>query len=411
MSVRKLVATLGLMVMLTLVYLLWPVYGFIGEDTAWMRKPWAWQTVPVAQHCLSGSENTDMSQLSDQACSMLITHQANIHAPSLSAAIAIDGELVWSAAAGWADLVSGERATPQTLYRIGSTSKPVTGTLLAQMVSNNRVDLDEPIGSYDDALPNPDWAQLTLRQLASHMAGMPEYKTNKDWLGVYHSIALRRHHANVRQGLELFDGSPLRYPPGSQFEYSSFDTLLIASILQRAGRLPFDELIQQQITGPLGLSSPVPDADVPERATFYQLDGNRVQPWRSVDLSNKLPGGGFMARPADLVMLGAAWLDNDFIPKATRDTFWTPQRISSGEINEQSYALTWRWRDEGSFAHHGGVSKGSMAWLAVYPEQSLVIAMTMNATLPVFTDFSSLQTELVALFSKVNEMQAQIVEN
>ena len=52
-----------------------------------------------------------------------------------------------------------------------------------------------------------------------------------------------------------------------------------------------------------------------------------------------------------------------------------------------------------------------MAWLAVYPQQSLVIAMTMNATLPVFTDFSSLQTELVELFSKANEVQAQVVEN
>jgi hypothetical protein len=39
-----------------------------------------------------------------------------------------------------------------------------------------------------------------------------------------------------------------------------------------------------------------------------------------------------------------------------------------------------------------------MAWLAVYPEQSLVIALTMNATVPEFSDFSAVQTELVALF-------------
>lgn len=46
-----------------------------------------------------------------------------------------------------------------------------------------------------------------------------------------------------------------------------------------------------------------------------------------------------------------------------------------------------------------GVSKGSMAWLAVYPEQSLVIALTMNTTLEQFSDFSSVQGRLVELFS------------
>ncbi|MEZ5490439.1 MAG: serine hydrolase domain-containing protein [Gammaproteobacteria bacterium] len=400
MAVRRVAGGSGLLMLIILTYLLWPVYGFIGEDTPWMRKPWAWQAVPAAVYCQTGVAKPAMAQLIEQACSLLKTHQAAIHTPSLSAAVAIDGELVWSAAAGWSDLASNKLATPQTLYRIGSTSKPVTGTLLAQMVANNAVDLDAPIGNYAAALPNPDWPQLTLRQLASHMAGIPEYSTNKDWAGLYQTGALRRHHANVTESLKLFDGSPLHYQPGSEFEYSSFDTLIIAAVLQSVAREPFAELIRQQVTAPLGLSSPVPDEENPQRATFYQQDGNLVQPWRSVDLSSKLAGGGFMSRPADLAILGSAWLNNNFISKATRETFWTPQKLNNGEINEQSYALTWRWREDGSYAHHGGVSKGSMAWLAVYPEQSLVIAMAMNTTLPEFTDFSSLQTDLLALFSQ-----------
>ncbi len=400
MSVRKIAGGLGLLIMVILTYLVWPVYGFIGEDTPWMRKPWAWQEVPLANSCQTGAAEPIRVQLFEQACSLLKARQAAIHAPSLSAAVAIEGELVWSAATGWSDLASERLATPQTLYRIGSTSKPVTGTLLARMVANNAVDLDTPIGHYELALPNPDWSQLTLRQLASHMAGIPEYSTNRDWAGLYQTGALRRHHDNVLESLELFDGNPLRYQPGSEFEYSSFDTLIIAAVLQSVAEAPFAELLRQQVTAPLGLSSPMPDEENPQRATFYQQDGKLVQPWRRVDLSNKLAGGGFMSRPADLAMLGSAWLDNEFIDQATRETFWTPQKLNNGEVNEQSYALTWRWREVDGYAHHGGVSKGSMAWLAVYPEQSLVIAMTMNTTLPEFTDFSSLQTELLALFSQ-----------
>ncbi|WP_139141479.1 serine hydrolase domain-containing protein [Pseudohongiella acticola] len=407
MSVRSIIAILVLVVFAGLIYLIWPAYGFMAETNPSLRNPWRWQDVPVATTCQSSPMAPDLQSIAEQACALLLAHQARVHAPSLSAAVAIDGRLVWSGAVGWADLGSQSLATPQTLYRIGSTSKPVTGTLLARMVDAGIVELDQPIGHYDDALPNSDWQHLTLRQLASHMAGLPEYETNRDTLGLYHSMALRRGHSDVREGLALFDGSPQRYAAGSAFEYSSFGALLIASVLQSAGGQPYADLVQQWVLEPLALNSPVVDQAVTGRASFYQLDGSRVQPWRRVDLSNKLPGGGFMSRPEDMVRLGAAWLDPGFVNVDTRERFWTPQTLNNGNVNEQSYALTWRWSDTGNYAHHGGVSKGAMAWLAVHPEQSMVIALTTNVKLAEFGDFSSVQDSLVALFSK-NDDSTQI---
>jgi serine beta-lactamase-like protein LACTB len=407
MSVRLFDVSVAVVSVAVLVFAAGPLIAYVGETTPWLRKPWAWQQVPDVTSCDATPVAAQLEVAADQACALLLAHQARLHAPSLSAAIAIDGEIVWRAAVGWADLAENRAATPQTLYRIGSTSKPVTGTLLARMVDSRRVDLDDPIATYDSALPNPAWAQLTLRQLASHMAGLPEYGTNRDMRGLYQSLALRRHYPNVRDGLALFDGSPLRYPPGSGFEYSSFGTQLLASVLQSAGQQAFDDLIQQQVLAPLGLSTPVADQQVSERARFYQLNGRRAQLWRDVDLSSKVPGGGFMSTPADLVLLGSAWLNPDFISEDTRKAFWAPQELNSGEINPQSYALTWRWNSTDGYAHHGGVSKGSMAWLAVYPEQLLAVALTMNTTISRFADFSSLQSDLVSVFSAARGVQQE----
>lgn len=263
---RSVIMSVAVIMLAGVVYLFLPVYGFIAETNAALRKPWAWTEVPAANTCHSLPIDAKWASTADQACALMLEHQAQIHAPSLSAAVAVDGELVWSAAVGWSDLAAMTPATPETLYRIGSTSKAVTGTLLARLVDAGLVTLDEPIGNYDDTLPNPDWNALTLRQLASHTA----------------------------------------------------------------------------------------DQAAPDRARFYQLDGNRAQPWRSVDLSNKLPGGGFMSRPQDLVRLGSAWLDPAFISPQTRERFWTPQRLTNGEINEQGYTLTWRWNSASKYAHHGG---------------------------------------------------------
>lgn len=124
MTLHSIVKWVAAWFALLFVYVLWPIYGFMAEDNPSLRNPWAWREVPDATHCESAQRHAAMQSMADQACAVLLGHQARLHAPSLSAAIAIDGELVWSAAVGWADLANGIPATPQTLYRIGSTSNP-----------------------------------------------------------------------------------------------------------------------------------------------------------------------------------------------------------------------------------------------------------------------------------------------
>jgi len=200
---------------------------------------------------------------------ILETHRAEIHAPSISAAVAVDGRLVWSAVSGFADLDQTRAASTRSLYRIGSTSKAVTGTLLARMVDAKLVELDTPISTYIDELPNPQWEAVTLRQLASHTAGIPSYEANRDWIGVYRALALREHHENVAEGLDYFDDSPLMFEPGSGFEYSSYDVNLMSVVLQEAGHAAFDLLMEEWVTRPLGLDSPIPDGPHEDRVSFY----------------------------------------------------------------------------------------------------------------------------------------------
>jgi len=78
-----------------------------------------------------------------------------------------------------------------------------------------------------------------------------------------------------------------------------------------------------------------------DKAVSYQVKGQTYKPWRKVDLSHKLAAGGFVSTPTDLATLGGAWLNDDFIPEATRRDFWTPIKIN-GTVNVQDYALGFR---------------------------------------------------------------------
>lgn len=150
-----------------------------------------------------------------RATQLLAAVRERLGVPGLSAAVSIDGRVVWAAASGWADVERRERLSTETVFRIGSTSKALTGTLLARYVDAGIIDVDMAIAHYMPQLPNPEWAQVTPRQLASHTAGFPEYEENRDLWGLYQTVMLQRHFGDVVDALEVFD--ELLSVPGTAF--------------------------------------------------------------------------------------------------------------------------------------------------------------------------------------------------
>jgi CubicO group peptidase (beta-lactamase class C family) len=378
------------------------LYPKFAEDVPWMR-PFGWFDLPETYTYAEGEVAPGYRNAADRARDILHDHMQEIEVPAFSAAVAVDGKLVWSAATGYADLEQQRKATPSTLFRIGSTSKAVTGTLFARMVDDGLIDIDAPISAHIEDLPNPDWAQLTPRQLASHTAGIVGYEENRDLIGVYATMRLHNTSNDVAEGLEYFDDTELLYEPGTEFHYSSFDVNLLSVVLQEAGGASFQDLMHERVLRPLELDSPLPDAPHRDRAAFYHVQDGQAQPWREVDLSMKLAGGGFMATPRDLARLGVAWLDDEFISPETRQQFWTPQRLADGSVNEQNYALNWRVSKATedipfTYIHHGGVSKGAMALLAVIPEQRMAVALAINTRVWPFARWSGVFSDLVQLF-------------
>lgn len=330
--------------------------------------------------------------------------------PALSVAVAHDGKIVWAAASGWADLESRTPASLATRYRIGSTSKAVSATALARLVDKGTMRLDTPASTWTNDLPNPQWLALTPRQLASHTAGIVDYDQNRDIAGLFHSVRERKQFDSVTDALSVFDGNKLKFAPGTAFRYTSFDVVLLSALMERAAGAPFLDLLEREIARPLGttsLSADYQDRPVPDRATFYWRKGGVLKPWGRVNHSYKWAGGGLIAASSDLARIGSAWLDTAYITPATRAAFWTPQKLASGEINEQSYAIGWRananlrvlgedkpvWN-----VHHGGVSKGAYSWLVIYPEQRLVVALNANARLDDFGDFMAIEQAITRSF-------------
>lgn len=349
------------------------------------------------------SQSEPLQQASVVTSQLLSQVRAEQHWPAITMAVALQGQLLWSGASGYADLAAQIPASTRTQFRLGSTSKAVTSTLLARSVALQRVALDTPISRYKTDLPNPAWQPMTLRQLMSHTAGFPGYEDNTDRLGKLRSWLKWRQYTDVDQALEIFDDSELLAAPGQKFHYSSFDINLASAVLQSAVKTPFLAYLAQEVTEPLQLEA-LAAAEVPNphQAQFYELDDGDATLHRPVDLSQKWAAGGLAATSVDLVKIGSAWFNPDYIPADVQQAFWQVQPLANGQPNEQFYALGWRhftqqalYCDQAnplaqqvSFVHHGGVSDGAQSLLVIYPKWQLVVAVNINTQTTQWCDFA-----------------------
>jgi CubicO group peptidase (beta-lactamase class C family) len=297
-------------------------------------------------------------------------------APGASITVMKDGEVVWSEGFGWADMEQRVAVTPLTRFRIGSVSKSITAIGLGVLVQEGKLDLDAPIQRYVPSFPEKR-QPITARELAGHVAGIRHYRGNE--------MLIQRHYATVTEALDIFKGDTLLFAPGTRFSYSSYGFNLLSAVMESAAGEPFVQFMTRRVFEPLGLQHTVAeyaDSLVPFRARFYtHADrGNGIVNAPYVDNSYKWAGGGFLSTTEDLARVGQLLLDGALLKPETRRMLWTSQRTADGKAT--GYGMGW-FVDRDSAGrqrvYHSGGSVGGTAYLLIYPEQKLVLALLVNS--------------------------------
>jgi CubicO group peptidase (beta-lactamase class C family) len=194
------------------------------NDRFLRRKRREFATTLLFAACLSAVSRApaQAGKLSEERRTKMETEIATFMAaskvPGLSVAIVQDGEVVWSAGFGMADLENSVPATSQTVYRVGSISKPLTATAALALWEQGKLNLDSPVQSYCPAFPQKQWP-ITTRQLLSHLGGIRYYKVPEYPYTESQSdpeVGNTRHFDNgIEGGMRFFASDPLVAQPGN----------------------------------------------------------------------------------------------------------------------------------------------------------------------------------------------------
>ena len=296
--------------------------------------------------------------------------------PGLQVAVAVGGKLVWSEAFGYADVAREVPVTAETQFRIGSVSKPLTAAAVALLYEQGKLDLDAPVQRYVPSFPDKGYP-ITTRQLAGHLAGIRHYRGDE--------FLRNRHFDTVLEGLAIFQGDSLLFPPGTKFSYSSYGWNLISAVVEGAAGQDFLTYVSRNVLRPLGLTHTAPDrvdSLIPNRTRFYERGADSgFVPAPPVDNSYKWAGGGFLSTAEDLVRFGSALLEPGFLKAATLELLFTSQKTTAGEPT--GYGVGWFVATDGRghrWVSHGGGSVGGTTAFGVDRDSHIVVAITSNLT-------------------------------
>jgi serine beta-lactamase-like protein LACTB len=298
--------------------------------------------------------------------------------PGIGAAVVLDGEPVWSAGFGMADLENFAPATSSTLFRLGSISKPITAVAILQFFERGKLDLDTPIQKYCPAFPQKD-SPITTRELLGHLGGIRHY--NPDGKGDIPEDSAR-HFATMVESLQIFAGDPLVAKPGTKFNYSTYGYTLLGCVLEGAASEKYVDYVKENVFSPAGMPQTQADdffAVIPHRTRWYHKDkAGVVRNAGVLDSSYKIPGGGLISSADDMAHFETAILADKLLQRATRDLMWTSQKTADGKPT--GYGMGWGTMQKYglSLVAHGGGQQGTSTTILLAPERRAGIVVLAN---------------------------------
>ncbi|MGJ5817707.1 serine hydrolase domain-containing protein [Paludibaculum fermentans] len=243
-------------------------------------------------------------------------------------------------------------AQPDSIYQVGSITKTFTGLLLAQMILEGQVRLDEPLRAFlpSGTVPPPAGREITLLDLATHHSGLapmpPDFNSRRfptvaAGFAGYHAVDLRASIARHGVGREAA-------PP---FAYSNWGYSLLGEALAVRAGSSYPDLLAQRITGPLHMDDTFVSLSPERRQRLIQAYDDRRKPLPPWEMDSFAPAGAINSTASDMLTYLEAQLH------AASPALRLSQMPRAPSSRGARIALGWFYDEKaGTYGHSGAIS-------------------------------------------------------
>jgi CubicO group peptidase (beta-lactamase class C family) len=343
----------------------------------------------VSMKFIPGQGPTNPVELEAFLDDFFATTMEEYHIAGAAVAVVKDGKLFFTKGYGYKDIANGIPVDPEeTLFRIGSNTKPFTWTAVMQLAEQGKVDLDADVNTYlDFGVPDTFPQPITLKHLMTHTSGFGER-----WLE-----SLVSDESELMSERDwLVSNMPARiFAPGEAVGYSNYNAMLAGYIVSRISGQPYSQYIQEHILDLLGMShstatSPArPELQANLSSGYVYVDGG-FEPFPNYQAQPAgFPSGVIQATVTDMARFMIAQLEYGRYSDKEISEARILQESTSRQMRDTPYPLDPRLRgmtyafadvtDNGVWTlGHQGYTPPMGSQMLLLPDQRLGIFFAVN---------------------------------
>jgi len=318
------------------------------------------------------------------------------HLPSLSVAIVENGELAYTRSFGFRDLDYGLRATPETLYGVGSVTKSFTALSIMQLAEKGKLSLEDPVRKYIPLNLEPKGKPVRVWHLLCHASGIPalayaegliRYMTGAGgkWVLIASAEDLFTFMQDANQWVLA--------KPGERWFYLNEGYVILGYIIEKVSGMSYDKYVKENILKPLKM----------DRSFFrredVEADANVATPYiitRDGELKKSVfpygiyADGGLISNVVDLARYitmylnrgeydGKALASSESIEEMEKPRVKVPLQVFGGESYGYGLSITPNFFGY-KLVGHGGSVLVYTAYIGYIPEKRVGVALLANGS-------------------------------
>jgi len=316
----------------------------------------------------------------------LITTQFKPNEPGISVLIANKNGIIYQKAFGSADIELNVSMQPDMVFRIGSITKQFTAIGILQLMEQGKISLQDSIQKYIKGFPSKGYT-ITIENLLTHTSGIIDYTSMND-----PDQYIERKDFTPNFLIDYFKNEPLQFQPGTKYNYSNSNYVLLAYIIQMVSGKTYHEYMRENVLAPAGLMNTYyanESTIIPKRVMGYIRYKRSYKNCDYQTISLGYGCGDLLSTVEDLYKWNIALLAYKLVKKETLEKAFTPFTLNNGTRTSYGYGWFIDSLDDVNRIHHEGQVSGFIAQEEYFPDIETYVALMTNVkTSDDTTDFS-----------------------
>ena len=258
--------------------------------------------------------------------------------PGIAMQVNRGDEVLYSRAAGIANIETNTPMSMGSVFRIASNTKQFTAAAILTLQQDGKLSIDDPLAKYMPDFPKAD--QITLRRLLDHTSGLGSFTSVKleTFLQVmrldYDDAAILR---AIKNANPLFLSEP-----GTIWNYSNSNYVLLGFVIAQVSGQSYADFLQSRLFGPLGLrQTAVDDAAeiVLHRAAGYTMAKSTPTGFNNaafISMTYPRGSGSIRSTAPDLCRWMAALMGGRVLHAENLKAMLSPARLKDGSLPPSS---------------------------------------------------------------------------